>query len=83
MAADEETLKALNLDNSTNLASVKTRNKVIIDYQIRHGFTNLFNKYPDKINRYKSADATIFITQYSRRGTKGNEIVNHKLVLKV
>ena len=68
-------LKALNLDNSTNLASPKTRNKVTINYQIRHGFTNLFNNYSENIKKYKEADATIFVTQYSTRGTKGTVII--------
>ena len=68
-------LKALNLKNSTNLSDTKIRDKVTIDYQADHGFTNLFKKYPKKTFRYRNADATIFVTHFSSGAIKGYEIV--------
>ena len=68
-------LKALNLNNSTNLSDTNIRDKVIIDYQFRHGFKNLFEKYPKRTYRYRNADATIFVTHYAGGAIRGNEIV--------
>ena len=68
-------LKALNLDNSTNLSNARTRDKVTIRYQAKYGFENLLKNYPDRTYRYRNADATIFVTQFSGGFTKGNEIV--------
>ena len=67
-------LKALNLNNSTNLSSTRIRDRLTIRYQAEHGFTNLLNKYPKRTYRYRNADATIFITHYSG-GANGNKII--------
>ena len=74
-ATDGEMLKALNLNNSTNLSKTRKRDRITIRYQSRHGFKNLLKKYPKKTYRYRNADATIFITNFSGGAMKGNEIV--------
>ena len=74
-ATDGEMLKALNLNNSTNLSKTRKRDRLTIRYQARHGFKNLLKKFPKRTHRYRNADATIFITHYSGGAIKGNEIV--------
>ena len=56
-------LKDLNKKPSTVLTERRIRDKLTINWQLNHGFKNLFDKYPHRND--KNADVTVFVTKLS------------------
>ena len=46
LTSEKEMLRDLNKKPSTNLSKRKKRDKLTINWQMNHGFKNLFDKYP-------------------------------------